>query len=274
MGKKTGIISETPLTENEQLKKLFAVMRDNKVNSDNLNAMVNYVASMERHLESAVNELVSMRRELADMREIQNHPIKTALQNAVKALESKINDARERLGEIKSGIIEGVKNALKAFNEKGPAALNNVMSFFHIKDGLKSMGELLDAGIKTDNRAIASIDSFSKHYHEAGKAFKNMGHVLIGKEQVVSAKPAGNLAKTLQAPYRAERAALTGAKRAVTAAITKLERLETTQAKVKADRATGKPSLLNRLEKNKIRAADKQQIRPVPKREKVQEQTV
>jgi len=239
--------------------------------------MVNYVATMEKHLESAVSELADMRRELADIREIQNHPIKTRLQNAVNMLETKINEAWERLGDIKADIIDGARKALSAFNEKGAAALNNVMSFFNIKNGLKTIGESLDTAIKTDSKAIASIETFSKHYHEAGKAVKNMGRVLIGKEQVVAAKPTGNLAKTLQAPYRAERAALTGAKKAVSAAVTKLEQLEASQSKLKAslaETAAEKPSLINRLEKNKVRAANEQHNKPVPSRAKVQEQTV
>jgi len=260
--------------ENEQLKQLLSVMQENKLNSDNLNAMVNYIASMENHLESAVSELASMRRELTDMREIQKHPIKTNLQNAVKVLETKVTEAWERLNEVKSEIVDGVKNALNAFNEKGAAALNNIMSFFHVKDGLKAIGESLDAGIKTDSKAIASIESFSKHYHEAGKAIKNMGRTISGKELVVAAKPTGNFAKTLQAPYRAERDALTGAKKAVTAAVNKLEQLEKAESDRKAAKVAEKPSLINRLDKNKERVAREQQNKPVPSRVKAQELSV
>ena len=105
----------TPLMENEHLKQLFSIMRENGVDSANLHAMVNYVAAMEKHLSSAVSELVNMRRELADMREIQNHPVKTTLQSAVKALEAKVRAMRVNLNEVKAAIILWPRWHLKVF---------------------------------------------------------------------------------------------------------------------------------------------------------------
>ena len=266
----------TPLMENEHVKELFSVMQSNEVDTGNFSAMINYVAAMERHLESAVSELTVMRRELADMREIQNHPVKTALQNAVKVLESKITSMREHLNEVKAAIVEGAKNAVAAFKEKGAAALHGVMSFFHIKQGLQDWKKDVDIAIRADDKAISRIEAFSQQYHEVGKAVRNMGRALRGKEAVTEAKPLGKVAVVIQAPYKAQRSILIKLRKSLTAAIDSLEQGDLKAAERKAARTAEreKPSLLERLDKNKERAAREQADRPVPGRAKSQEVTV
>jgi hypothetical protein len=199
-----------------------------------------------------------LRRDLADMRVAQNPPLTPSLQNAVKTWEAKINDMRERINEIKSAVIDGCKKAVSAFHEKGEAALNNIASFFHIKDSLIEIQKGIDACVCADDQAVAKIEAFSGQYHEAGKAVKNMGRALQGKEAVTDAKPTGKLAKAIEAPYKAERSVLMGLWKATAAAAGKLENLERSAAK--------KPSLAARLEANKERVEREKRERPVPER--------
>jgi len=185
---------------------------------------------MERQLDAAVNELQSMRRELAEA-QAQNHPIKTALHNAVKTMEKNIAVMRERLDELKANIIDGCKNAVAAFKEKGISALRNIADFFKLRPGLEALRDNLNKSIKLDERAIAKIEAVSAEYHEAGRHLKNMGRALVGKEAVAEAKAPGRLAAAIAAPYRAERACLVAARRHVTAAIGAVARLENAERK-------------------------------------------
>jgi len=251
-----------PLIENEHILELLSLMRENNKDTSGLFAMINRVTEMEKHLETAVGQLADMKRDLHDMREIQDHPIKTKLQKAIIALEQRINDMRESLAKIKVAIVEGAKNALDAFKEKGANALNNIMRFFHIKQGLQAWKENADATIRADTKTIANIEAFSQQYHETGKGVRNMGRALRGKEAVTEAKPVGWLAKTLQAPFKAHRATQVKMKKTLTAAIKGLEQMEQEAAQRKAARAPDKPSLLDRLEQNKALAA--QHVRPTP----------
>lgn len=260
--------TSAPLMENEHIKELLAIMKANSVDSKELHSVLRYVGAMERQLDKAVGELTAMRHELNDMRVAQNHPVRRALQNAITTLEEKIAVMRERLDAVKSGIIDGAKKAVAAFKQKRISALNNLASFFHIKGGLKALRDSINDGIKTDERAITAIESVSAKYHEAGRRVKNMGRALTNKEAVREAKPSGKLANTLEAPFRNEKAFLSGALKNVNAAIRSMEQLEASAAKIReaktAAKAEKKPSVLKNLEELKEKAA--QTKRDVPER--------
>ena len=220
-----------PLLENEHVKELLSIMEANNVPTmkDLLDIIVQ-VGAMERQLDAAVNELQSMRRELAEA-QAQNHPVKTALQNAVITMQGQVLDLRDKLAELKANIIDGCKSAVAAFKEKGISALRNIAEFFHLRPGLEALHENLNKSIKLDERAIAKIEAVSAEYHEAGRHLKNMGRAFIGKEAVTEAKAPGRLAAAIAAPYHAERTCLVAARRHVTAAIGAVARLQNAERK-------------------------------------------
>jgi hypothetical protein len=201
---------------------------------------------------------------------MKNHPIKNALQKTVDTLKSKLDDAIERLKELKSAIITGAKKALTAIKETGQAALNGVMSFFHIKDGLQAVNKSLEGTVKATEKAMDNIDTFSKSYHEAGHGLKNMGRALLGKETIPEAKAAGNLAKAVKAPYKAERACIVKIQKAVKAAIAKIDALDVT-VQTRRENKAAKRSVMERLDEKKERVVLDNRDKPAPVRAKAQE---
>ena len=154
-----------PLLENEHVKELLAILKENSVSSKDFLDVIGYVGAMERQLDAAVGELSAMRRELADMREEKNHPVRTSLQKAIQALENKITETRERLEAVKAGIVEGCKNAVAAFKEKGIAALDGLASYLHIRQGLEKVQESMDRNIHYDEQSMKKIAAVSTEYH-------------------------------------------------------------------------------------------------------------
>jgi predicted nuclease with TOPRIM domain len=204
---------------------------------------------MESFVKRAEDKIADMKSQLAEMKEVQNHPAKAALQNAVKSLEHKVAEIKGRLVELKGSIAEGCKNAVAAFKEKGVAALDRLASFFHIKSGLQDWNKRIDSAIKDDDKAVAKIEAFAAEYHSAGRALKNMARVAVGKQPVDAKKEAGRLTKALAAPYRMQKTALIGLKKSIGKAIASLEGLENTAAARRGQRqaeraAAKKPSLL------------------------------
>jgi len=242
----------TPLQENRYVTELLSILRDNGKDASVFTALLNHVNEMEGFIKRAEDTIASMKPQLAEMKEVQNHPVKNALRNAIKALEQKVADIKERLSEIKGNIVEGCKNAVAAFKEKGVAALDKLASFFGVKEFLQNWKKEIDSGIRADDKAIAKIEAFASEYHSAGNAIKNMARVAVGKQPINAKREAGKLAKTIAAPYRAQKATLTGLRKSVENAITKLEQLENTASAKRAERTeTKKPSLLAQLQENK-----------------------
>lgn len=210
---------------------------------------------MEKQLDAAVNELAAMRRELQTAQE-QNHPVKTAMQKTVIAMQGQVLDLRDKLAKLKQNIIDGCRNAVTAFKEKGITALDNVARFFKVKPLLENMRDTLDQNIRQDDKAIAKIEAISAEYHEAGRHLKNIGRAMIGKEAVQEAKPPGKLAKAMTAPFRAERSHFAAMKKRTEAAIGTMARLE--------DRA--KPSIKKDLQSFGEQAARDKKDAPTPER--------
>jgi len=247
--------NNAPLLENQYVKELFSILHDNGKDSSGLAALIGYVNGMESLVKRAEESISNMKSQLAEIKEVQNHPVKTALQNTIKTLELKVSEVRARLDELKSNIMNGCKNAVASFKEKGAAALDRLASFFRIKNGLQDWRKNIDGAIKHDDKAIARIEAFAVEYHSAGRAIKNMARVVIGKQPINAKKEAGKLAKTIAAPYKAQKATLTQLGKTIDKAIESLDGLENRAAARREHRqaeraAAKKPSLLGQLQEN------------------------
>jgi DNA repair exonuclease SbcCD ATPase subunit len=249
----------TPIMENEHVKELLGIMEANNLSTmKDLLDVIGQVTAMENQLGAAVNELQSMRRELAEA-QAQNHPVKTAMQNAVIAMQGQVLDLRNKLAELKQNVIDGCKNAVTAFKEKGISALDNIARFFKVKPILENMRDTLNDNIKFDDKAIAKIEAVSAEYHEAGRHIKNMGRTLVGKEAVSEAKAPGRMAKSVAGPFRAERSCFVSMKKSVETAIGKMERLEERAAE-------RKPSIKKTMQELNAKIAQTQKSAPAPER--------
>jgi len=264
----------TPLSENQYVKELFSILQDNGRDTSGLSALLGHVGEMENFIKRAEDKIADMKSQLSDMKEVQNHPVKSALQTAIKTLEAKVAEVRERLSDLKNNIIEGCKNAVATFKEKGINALDKLASFFHIKSGLQDLKKGFDSTIHTSDKAIAKIETFASEYHSAGRAIKNMARMAVGKEPVDAKKEAGKLAKTIAAPYKAQKAALTGLRKTVDKAIARLDQLENTaearQAHRQVERAPAKKlSLMGQLQQNLALVEQQKREAPILDRAKV-----
>jgi hypothetical protein len=269
------VIKETansaPLAENRYIKELFTILHNNGRDSSGLAALLGHVSEMENFVKRAEDKIADMKSQLAEMKEVQDHPVRAKLQNAIKALETKVAEVKESLAAFKNNIVEGCKNAVDAFKEKGIAALDKLASFFRVKSGLEDWKKNIDTIIKADDKAIGNIESFANQYHSAGRAIKNMARIAVGKEPVDAKKEAGKLAKAMSAPYKAQKSALTSLRKSIDKAIKGLDALETNAQAKQAERAertaAKKPSLMGQLQENL--ALIEQQKREAPVLDKV-----
>ncbi len=73
------------------------------------------------------------------------------MQKAAIAMQGQILDLRDKLSELKQTVIEGCKNAVDAFLEKGISALDNIVRFFKVRPILESMRNDLNENIRFDD---------------------------------------------------------------------------------------------------------------------------
>jgi ElaB/YqjD/DUF883 family membrane-anchored ribosome-binding protein len=260
-GKKDG--QSRPIIENEHVKELFDILRENQISAKDLTVMLGSVAAMESQLDRAMGELTAMRQELASLREERGHPVRAALSGSVASLETHVAETRSKLERLKDAVVSGCRNAVAAFKRTGLSALDNVARFFHLKPVLQELSGSLDSLIKANDRSIARIEAVSAEYHTAGRHIKNFGRVLAGKEPIQEIKPNGKLAGLLEAPFKLIRNLRTDVKRDVDRVAAALDRLEKGAAALDA-----KPSVLEGIRQAKQEKAAEQAGREAPKRDR------
>jgi hypothetical protein len=215
-----------PLAENEHVKELLAILDAHKSpGAADLRVMLRSAARMEEQFAAAVSELAAVRRELNAIRE-ENHPMRKVLQSAVAAMQTHVSKLREQIDTLKEDIIEGCKNTLAAFKERGAAALDGIAKFFKVKPALEAIAKSCDLAAKDNAKRIDTIERVSREYHKAGRHLRNIGRAFAGKELIAAAKRPGRAARAAEAPLKAVRACNLAMRDAARDAAKSLSRLE------------------------------------------------
>jgi predicted nuclease with TOPRIM domain len=238
----------TPLPDNEHVKALSDILRENKIDIRELLGIIGCVTAMEREMSKAAADLSAVRKELAEMREEKDHPIGVALRSAVRESAAKINTVRSGIKVLKDKIISGCKRAAHAFKTGGVSALNNLADFLDIRRDLENTRNAVNDAIRCNEKRIAKIESLSEEFHAAGRGLKNIGRVMTGKEPIRDIRPNGTLARLAEFPFRSEIGRLNRVLNRTGKALAGLDRLEKAAAnRTEKDR----PSAIEEMERMK-----------------------
>lgn len=223
--------------ENDQVKALVVLlMGKDPAGGRELEELAGQVASMERRLDAALEELGEMRQKI---QEVQDRSLKAVLQKNCKALEGNVDVLRQRILELKGQVVEGCKNILKDFADRGAVALGGVSRFLHLKPALEAVQAAAEKVVQSSDRAAARIDAFSTEFHEAGRHLKNMGRSIQGRPTQAEAKENGRVADAFKGAFKIERAFASAIGENVGISLNALARLE--------QRAERRPSVLGAM---------------------------
>jgi len=237
------VAATNPLAENTYVQELFSVLKENDKDPAGLTALLGYVKQMEDFVKSAEGQIVDMKSQIGEMKEIQKHPIKAVMKNTCESLEKQVAGIKAQLNKIKASIVDACKNVLTAVRDKGITVLDKLAGFFHIKQACEKIQKDCNQAMVQCDKSVAKIEQFSKEYHETGLHLKNMFRVAIGKEAIEKPKENGALAKSMCAPYKAEKKCLNSICNTASKAVAKLEELGKNAADIRQereDRQTGK----------------------------------
>ena len=138
--------------ENEQVKALIVLLMGNDpAGGRELEELAGQVASMERRLDAALEELGEMRQKI---QEVQDRSLKALLQKNCKALEGNVDAMRQRILELKGQVVEGCKNILKDFADRGAVALNGVSRFLRLGPALEAVQAAAERTVQSSDRAV------------------------------------------------------------------------------------------------------------------------
>ena len=224
------------LADNPYVQELFSVLKENDKDTAGLTALLGYVKQMEDFVKSAEGQIVDMKSQIGEMKEIQKHPIKAALTNTAESLQAKVTSIKDQLNKIRNSIVEACKNALTAVKNKGITALDKLAGFLGIKKACEQIQQNCNQAMTQCDKSVAKIEQFSNEYHQTGLHLKNMFRVAIGREAIEIPKENGALAKSMCAPYKAQRKCLNSICKTATKALDKLDTLSADANDIRKER--------------------------------------
>lgn len=256
-----GNVISLPLRETEPIKELITISEQPyvKVDIKDFVNMLKYISEIEQRLDEAEENIQLMKNSINTLEYNAEHPIKATYDKTVDTAQSKLQETKNSLNNIKNKIIEGSKNAVSEFKNKGTVALNNFINCFQIKEDLENFKKGLNKDIASSEKTVDKIEKISSEYHEAGKHLKNYGRAIMGKESVDTAKESGYLSKAFKSPYKANIAILNKAVKSAESAIESLERLD--EKAINITKPTEKQSVIKQIAANK----EKSREQPVKK---------
>jgi hypothetical protein len=260
--------SGAPLMQNEYVQELFVILNDHGRDAAGLSALIGHVNEMENFVKRAEDKIADMKSQLSEMKEAYNHPVKTALQKAIKSLENTVSIMKERISDLKTGIIEGCRNAVQTFKEKGISALDKLASFFHIKGAFKAIDKGAKDNVAVCDKSIAHTKSYYNEFYTANRAIRNMGRIIIGKEPLPGQSETRRLEKVAITPHRAERAINLRISELAVLAVKGLEQLETSVVDKRENRVREKKpqTLLGEVREARQLVEQRKLEMPVPER--------
>ena len=212
--------------------------------------LMNYMNDMEEQFHSVMQELSSVKEQLAHMQNTpQTHPVKDALTKLPTKLEEKVTNLKTQFHEIRLDINEKAKQLVENFKEGGITALGNVCEFLGIKECMESLKATFEKGAADMQGSMDKIDAVSAELREVGNHTKNVGKALVGKElkETPQAKQSGFF-HNMKKPYQGMKNIYDKGVAGLEKAISKMENLEATAERIGEKE---KPSIMGKLQKLK-----------------------
>ena len=238
-----------------------------------------YLDGMEHQLNSVLEELQSVKSELAQVTEQQS--TKPFLVKMVETLEGKVEQARDRLVIFQNRIMECTKNAVDRFKDTGVSALDRAIAAMGVKKGLEHLEEGLKNSLVSLADTLAKAEDMGTQLRKGFRNIANAGRIAANKELDRDPKiEEGRFQSAILAPMRTVQRVLGDMRNSTLAAIGGLESLELSAEaarEAQAERAAQKPgkrlekkpSIRQALQKNQAEIATKSV--PAPDQVKKQE---
>lgn len=229
----------TDITNDQMIKELIELLNRNqwKEAANNVFEMATYIDVMEQKMDAVLEELVHVRKQMADMENRQESKvIRTALSGAVETLEQQCRKMKQQLFEVKTEIKIKAAEIVTAVKQKGKAALNRVSEFLGIREKLQNIRRSVQESITEVDKSIRKIDAFGTGMREAGHKFVNTFRAFVGKPEKEYGEKKFSKTELIKKPFQAKRKLLSGILNSADAAIEKTEKLASDAWQQRADK--------------------------------------
>lgn len=168
------------LREYPQIVELLAVLEQSGLTKerDEVSSLVAYIDSMEEKLGQMMGELQEMH---GEVQKIQDKGLYARCTRLLDTAQEKIAQTGSMVSTVKTNFVRAAGNAVKAFQEKGRAALAQAVRAMKIPAVLSKMKDGFRRAAQAMEDLAGKVETKREQLHEAGEHLKNAGRVLSGK---------------------------------------------------------------------------------------------
>ena len=228
------------LTKEQNLMELMELLRKNNMKeaANSIFEMAAYVDVMEKKMDSVLEELGTVKKQLHKMEEREAEKgLKQTLKRAVSKLEQDCKAMKEKLFEVKTEIKAKAGEIVTAVKQKGKTALNKVSEFLGIKKKLQNIRQSVQESIADVDKSIGKIEAFGKGMREAGQKIANSFRTFADKPEKEYGEKKFSKTELIKKPFQAKRKLLCGILNCADAAIEKTEQLAADVKQYQTDKA-------------------------------------
>lgn len=197
---------------------------------------------MEKQYAAVLSELKTVQGQLD---RIQDKGIRAALKKGVTAIQNKVEQAKEQLGQIRADLSQSVKQALSDARQQGISALQKAVDFIGLKAALTDMQDSLHASVSRTQKSIDRINAVGSELHALNEHTKNLGRVLTGREtkELTARNEDKGVLAAVAKPLKQSKSIMEGMERGVTRALQSVGRLEQAAAKGREEKPSVRAEL-------------------------------
>jgi len=197
-----GNIVDFPIRREENVKIFLKTASENQINTKDFQNLLDYAGKLENLLVQYEENIKLIEGQLDEIKEIQNHPIKNVLHNTQKDIKENYKKTKSGLAKLKDNIVNFCKKMVEKIKHAALSAVSKVASVMKIQESLEYISKCAAKNNDICGKAIKDIEDIGKEYHAVGRALKNIGRIVTGKEPINEPKENGKLVKALCKPYR------------------------------------------------------------------------
>lgn len=195
--------------ENSPLfKETAATLEANGKDASQLTSMLDYIKQMQETITQSAEQIGKMEAQIAEMKEIQKHPIKNVLNNICESLKTSLEKAKESLKNLMNKVVEGCKKIVQAGKDNVALIDGALTEWNGDVTGAKAIIKENQNIVGGCDKATKAIETFfTEKLANVGRNIKNAGKALTGKTDEINTEKIklenSKAAAVFSAPFKA-----------------------------------------------------------------------
>lgn len=228
------------MTKDAIIRELIELLNQNQQRgaANDVYEMAAYIDAMETKMDAVLQELVEVKKQLAEMEQRQERKaVREVLSETVGKLEQQCQKMKQQLFEIKTEVKTKAAEIVTEVKQKGKKALNKVSEFLGIKEKLQRFRNNVQESITKIDKSIGKIDALGNGMREAVQKAANTIRTFVNKPEKEYGEKKFSKTELIKKSFQAKRKLLSSMLGYADAAIEKVEKLSADVRQFQSEKA-------------------------------------